>query len=127
VPVERLLVEGEVRRADHRNRVGARLYRVPRQVDRGRRRLGAAVNGHLEPLRRHREEELRGALAFLYGEQDPLSGRPQRQDPVEAACDEEVDVGRERVLVQRRTVSSERRDRRGQAASQHETTLRSRP
>ena len=46
------------------------------------------------------EEELERSPALVAVEKDPLAGRAQRQDPVEAAGVEEVDVGREGVLVE---------------------------
>ena len=83
VRVLRLLVELEVRRADDDDRIGADLGRVRRERHRVRGRLGAAVDGDLEPLVRRLQEEIGDAAALLDAEQDPLPGRPEREDPVE--------------------------------------------
>ena len=109
--VQRLLVQHVIRRTDHGDGVSPRRGGVPRQLDGVRGRLRTAVHSHLEPPAGRSDEQLRGAPSLLDREQDSLPSRPQREDPVETAADEEVDVGRERVRVQRGAAILERRDR----------------
>ena len=91
--VLRLLVELEVRRADDDDRIGADLGGVRRERHRVRGRLRAAVHGDLEPSVRRLQEEIGDATPLLDAEQDPLPGRAEREDPVEARGDEEVASG----------------------------------
>jgi hypothetical protein len=55
------------------------------------------VDDHVE---RPVEEQLRRAHPLFRREQDPLAGRAEREDPVDAAVLEEVQVRTERVVVQ---------------------------
>ena len=59
--------------------------------------------------------------ALVGREQDSLAGRSERQNPVEAASDEKVDVRHERPLVE--PVAHERRDGSGKCSLQHSATL----
>ena len=94
------LVELEVRRADHRDRVRAGLGRVGGEHDGVGRRLRAAVHRDLESSRRGSHVELERAPALLDREEDPLARRPEREDAVEPARGQEADVRTERLLVQ---------------------------
>ena len=115
----RLRVELEVRRPDHRDRVGARLRGVRRERHRVGGRLGAAVRGDESPPRDALEPELEPALPLVDREQHRLAVRPEREDAVEAGADEEVGVRAERVLVEaaRRSRGAASRPRRSFRAS----------
>ena len=119
---QRALVEREVRRPDHRDRVGARLGGVRREGDGVRGRLGAAVGGYLQASRGGRDEGLEHPPPLVDAEEDPLAGRPQGEQAVEPGVGEELDVRRNGFLVE--TVVRERRDGGGQRTSQHAATLR---
>ena len=67
-----------------------------RERDGVRRRLGAAVRRDLQASAGRREEELERPLPLLDAEQEPFARRPQREQAVEPAPGEEVDVGAER-------------------------------
>ena len=122
---ERALVELEVRRADHRDRVGTRLGSVRSERDGVGGGLGAAVDGDLKTGRRRRDEELECALPLLGAEQEALAGRAEGEQPVEPGRGEKVDVRGERVLVE--IVAVERRHGGGQSSSEHAPTLTGRP
>jgi methylglutaconyl-CoA hydratase len=81
------------------------------------------VNGDLEPPATGINVELRRPPPLFGGEQDPLPRRPQREDPVEPAPDEEVSDRPERVLVQAHTTVAKRRHRRCQGTVDHGGTL----
>jgi hypothetical protein len=101
VPELGRLVEREVRRRDHSDRVGADLGRVSGENDRVGRRLRAGVDRDLQPPRRRLDEQLGCALALGDREQDPLAVRPQRKQPVEPSRREEVGDRAETFLVER--------------------------
>ena len=82
---QRAIVKGEVRRADHRNRFGADVGSMCGQLDGLSGRLGAAVNRNREFVRPRGNEEFRSATALRGAEQDPLAGRAEREQSVEAA------------------------------------------
>ena len=112
-----LLVEPEVRRPDDDDRVGADLGGVRRERDGLRSRLRAALDGHLQPAVGGLQEEVGDATPLASSRQDPLPGRPERQDPVEPGGDEEVDERLERVLVELAARVAKRRHRRGERAA----------
>ncbi len=116
---QRRVVELEVRRRDHRDRVGAGRGRVLGERDRVGGRLRAAVDGDLEPVPRGLDVELGDAPALGEREQDPLAVRPQREQPVEPAGGEEVDDRPDPVLVDCGAAVAERRDRGGESSRQH--------
>ena len=118
---QRALVELEVRRPDHGDRVGARLRGVRRERDGVRGRLRAAVRGYLQPARRGRDEGLEHAPPLVDAEEDPLAGRPEREQAVEPGRGEEVDVRRNASSSS--AVARERRHGGGESTSQHAATL----
>ena len=118
---QRALVELEVRRPDHRDGVDARLSRMRREHDRVGGRLGAAVCSDLQAAPRGGQEELDRPLSLLDAEQEPFAGRPEREQAVEPARREKVDVRAERRLVE--PVAVERRHRRRKSSAQHAATL----
>ena len=122
-----MLVEREVRRADHRDRGGPAFGGMRGQRDRVAGRLGAAVGCDLEPAGGGPDEELERPAALVGATQDSLSGRPERQDPVQAARREKVDVGAERGLIERLAVVAKRRHGGGKRTSEHAPTLSSPP
>jgi hypothetical protein len=71
-------------------------------------------------------ERLGDLLPLRDRKQNPLTGRPEGEDAVEAAVGEEVDIRRDRVEVERRALVAERRHGGGDSARQHAPTLRSR-
>ena len=117
------LVEREVRRGHHRDGVGADVGCVRRKLDRVPGRLRAAVHRHLEPAVGGLDEELRRAQPLLDWKQEALAGRAEREQPVDPAGVQEVDVWRDRSLVERLARVLERRQRRRECASQHGPTL----
>jgi methylglutaconyl-CoA hydratase len=126
VAIEGLLVVGEVRRADDRDRSGAAVGRVRGELDGVGRRLGACVDRDLEPAPPCFDEPLGGPLALVDGEEDPLTGRPQGEDAVEPTRPgKEIDVGPDGVFVERGAAVTERRNRRGKRAPEHGLTLES--
>ena len=126
MPLERALVEGEVRRCDHGDRRRARLAGVRRERGRVGRRLRAAMNGDRCPARtRGGEEELGGAPPLFESEQDSLAGRAAGEDPVDAAGGEKLHVGRERRLVERRAAGGQRRQRRSEGSADHLASISS--
>ncbi len=94
------LVEREVRRADDRDRRGARVRRVRRESDRVRRRLRAAVGRDVEAPGGGLDEEPQAPLALLDREEHPLAVRAEREDAVEAGVDVPLDEWAEGVLVE---------------------------
>ncbi len=119
------LVEDEVRRPDDRHRVRAHLRRVRGERHRLGRRLRAAVNRDLEASVRRLEEEVGDAPTFLDTEEDPLPGRSEREDPVQARVDVEVDERPEGVVVERASVLPQGCDRRRERSVEHRRTLSS--
>ena len=115
----RRVVEREIGRRDHRDRVGADLGGVGGQRDGVSGRLGAGVDGDLEATGGGLEEELGRALPFSDREQDPLAVRAEREQAVQPAGGEEVGDRAEAVLVEGRTAVRERRDRGGEGSLQH--------
>src|SRR5439155_25707117 len=79
----------------------------------GRRR--AAVDGDLKPPGAGFEKQLYRAPALGDGQEDPLAGRAERENPVDASLHKEADVGRERLLVERCAAVAERRQRGGES------------
>jgi hypothetical protein len=79
-------------------------------------RLGAAVDGDLQPPAGCVVEALDDPLAFGDREEDPLARRPEREQAADARAGEEIDVRLDGLLVDGRTVVAERRQRRGQSA-----------
>ena len=126
MPDERLLVERVVRRPDHGDRVRTDLGRVSRERDRLGRRLRPAVNGDVEPVSGRIDEQHRSPLPLVRREQDALTGRAERKDPVEPARAQVLDVRGERVLVESLSVVPKGRDRGGERSFQHAPTLSSR-
>ena len=61
------------------------------------------------------------APPLVDAEEDPLAGRPQREQAVEPGVREELDVRRNGFLVE--TVACERRHGGGQGTSEHVPTL----
>ena len=94
---QRPVVELEIGRRDHGHPGRLPFGRVLGELDRGERRLRTAVDDHVE---RAVDEELGDAHPLLGVEQDALAGGAEREDAVEAAAPEEVEVRRERVLVE---------------------------
>jgi methylglutaconyl-CoA hydratase len=121
---ESLGIEPEVRRADHGDSVDPESRRVLGERDRVCGRLSAAVNRDLQSPRGRREKELGHTLSFRDREQDPLTGRPEGQDAVQAPVSEEVDVRAEDVLVQGGAVLPEGGQCRGERALDHRANLK---
>ena len=69
--------------------------------------------------RERARQQRRRPPPLRHRQRDPLAGRPEREDPGDAPREEEVDIGRERVLVEGRTAVPERRQRRGQSSPDH--------
>src|SRR5215210_7111511 len=85
------------------------------------------MNGHVDPRWGGGEKKLRRALALLDGEQNPLPGRSEREDPIEVAGGEELDVRAERLLVECGSTIAERCDGRRKTSFKHDATLESEP
>ena len=115
-------IELEVGRADHGDSRDAGLGRVRREVERVDGRLRAAVR---DDRQRPCEEELEHALPLGDGEQDPLAGRPEREDPVEPARGQVLDIRREGTLVERLPAVAQRRHSGGERTFQHAANLSS--
>jgi methylglutaconyl-CoA hydratase len=126
VAKQRPLVEREVRRCDHGDGVRAEIGRVRRKVDRLARRLRAAVNSDGEAIGPRGDEELRRPAALGRRQQDALTRRAEREQPVDASALEERDQRVERVLVEGVAAVGERRYGSCESASEHDTTLSSR-
>ena len=118
---ERALVQLEVRRPDHGDRVRPGLGRVRRERHRVGRRLRAAMDGDLEPAGGGTQEELERAPPLVGREEDPLAGRAEREDPVQPAVGEEAEVRGERGLVE--AAVAQRRHGGGERSAQHGATL----
>ena len=116
VAEQRLVVEREVRRPDHGDTGRAGRRRMLGQRDRVGRRLRAAVGDHRQLAGGERREHL---LPLGDREQDPLAGRAEREDAVDAAGREERRVRRDRLEVGARTVVGERRECGGDRSSSH--------
>jgi methylglutaconyl-CoA hydratase len=71
------------------------------------------------------EEELCSMLALLEGEQDALTRGPERENAVQPALGEEVQVGDEGVLVERSAAVAQGSQGRGERAFDHTRTLSS--
>ncbi len=121
------LVERVVRRTDRRHGVRSRLGGVRRQPHRAGRRLRAAVNGNGQPPVDRPEEELGRAHALGEREQDPFSGRAEREESVEPARGEEIDHRCDRVLVEPLPAVAERGHGRCESPPDHGRTLSSGP
>jgi methylglutaconyl-CoA hydratase len=121
---ERLGIEPEVRRPDHRDAVDPCGRGVLRERHCVRGRLGSAVNGDLQAPPGRGDEELGHTLSLLDREQDPFSRRPQGEDAVETAVGEEVEVRAEGILVQGGAVLPERSQCRGERALDHRANLK---
>ena len=109
----RALVEREVRRGDHGDRVGAGLGGVGGERSGVGGRLRAGVDGDLQAPGARLEEELDRALPLRDREQDSLAVRPEREQPVEPAGVQEVGDRPESVLVDGCAAVAKRRDRGG--------------
>ena len=107
----RLLVEREVRRADHGDRGCTCLRGIGRQSHRVGGRLGTAVGGDVEPAGCCLDEQPQSATALGDREQHPFAVRPEREHAVEAGRDVALDERPERVLVDRGPALEERRHR----------------
>ena len=83
------------------------------------------MDGDLEPGPSCIEEQARGPFSLLDREQDPLAGRAEREDAVEPAVSQIVDVGAERLLVESVAPVAQGRDGCCESASEHEPTLSS--
>ena len=93
------------------------------QRDRLRRRLRAAVDDHRQRRRSRKSSAARRRSAA--DEQDPLAGRPEREDAVQPAGREKVDVRPKGLLVQSGAVVAEWRDGCRESSAQHRAaTLR---
>ena len=117
-----MVVERVVRRRDHCHPHGAGAGGVLSERDRLGGGLRAAVD---DDRQRPVEEELGCPSALGCGEQDPLAGRAQREDSVEPAGLEKLEVRPEGLLVQSGSLVAERRDGSRERSAQHATTLRS--
>ena len=124
--LQRRWVEREVRRADHRHRIGTGLGCVGCESRGLRGRLRPAVDRDREPARGGTDEELGHPPPLVCREQDSLAGRPERQDPVDAAVGEETDIRLDRALVERSSPVPERRQRRSECSLDHARSIRSR-
>jgi hypothetical protein len=116
---QRPLVEREVGRADDGDGVGARLGRVRRERHRVGSRLRPAVDCDREPAAPRLHEQLGRSHPLRDREQDPLAGRTEREQPVDAAGREEVDDRRDGVLVERSAALAKRRHRGRERPAQH--------
>ena len=121
---ERPLVESEVRRSDHGDRVGPEIGRVRGQLDRFARGLGAAVDGNRELIGPGRHEQLGRPSPLRRRQQNSLAGRPQREQPVEAAALEKRDERVEAVLVEDVAAARQRRHGSCKHAFQHDTDFK---
>ena len=107
------LVEREVRRGDHGDRVRTRLGGVGGEDNGVGGRLRPGVDCDLEAPGARLEKELDRPLPLRDREQDPLAVRPEGEQAVEAAGVEEVRDGAESVLVDGCAAVAKRRDRGG--------------
>ena len=118
VRVLRLLVELEVRRADHDHRVRPDLRSVCGERHRVPRGLRAAVHGDSEAIVRRLEKEVCDMAPLVDTQKDPLPRRAEREDPIEARLDIEVAQRSERVVVGLAAESEQRRDRGGESSAE---------
>ncbi len=116
---ELVRVEREVRRRDDRDRVGSDERRVLGERRRVGGRLRAAMDGDLEPRSGGLHEELGDAPPLVEIEEHALARRAEREDAVEAVGGQEVDVRRDRLLVDRRPTARERGEGGGDRSMQH--------
>jgi hypothetical protein len=123
---ERVRVELEVRRPDDGDRIGPGRGGVRDERDRVRGRLRAAVHRDLKPFLRGSDEELGRPLALVDREENAFARGAEREDAVEAALDEEVEIRAECVLVERRARLAKGRECGCQRARDHRATLRAR-
>ena len=98
---QRPLVELEVRRADHCDRIGSGAGGVLDQRQRVGGGLRPAVGRDLETARRGLDEELERTLPLVGVEEQPFPRRPESKEAVDSGRSEEVDVRAEGVLVER--------------------------
>jgi len=120
---QRRSVEGEVRRRDHRDGIGADLLGVRGERDAVGRALSAGVDRNLEPIGASLEEPFGHAPAFVDREQDALAGGATGQHAVDAVVGEEAGERADRALVELAPVSRERRHRRGDRPAEHGVML----
>ena len=118
---QRPLVELEVRRADHCDRIDSGGGGVLDERQRVGGGLRAAMGRDLETARRGLDEELERTPPLGRVEEQPFSRRSEGKEAVDPGRDEEVDVRAESVLVE--TVVRERRDCGGESTSEHGATL----
>ena len=97
---QRPLVELEVRRADHGDRVDSGGGGVLDERQRVGGGLRPAMRRDLESARRGLDEELERTPPLGRVEEQPFSRRSEGKDAVEPGPDEEVDVRPEGVLVE---------------------------
>jgi hypothetical protein len=116
---ELLLVEGVVRRRDRRDCLRARPGCVLGEGDAVGSRLRAAVDDEGQPPCARLDEELGSAPPFLERQEQAFARCAQCKDAVEPVVGEEVDEGRERVLVELRPTLAEGRHGRSEGAFQH--------
>ena len=107
------LVESEVRRGDHGDRVRAGLGGVGGEGNGVGGRLRSGVDGDLETPGARLEKELDRAFSLRDREQDSLAVRAEGEQAVEAAGMEEVRDAAESVLVDGCAAVAKRRDRGG--------------
>ncbi len=120
-------IQREVRRRDHRDRVGAVLQRVGGERHRVTRRLRAGVDRHLEPVGTLRHEALGEPPALVRRQQDALAGGAGHQHAVDTACGPEREQRFDRVQVQRPSALAQRRDGgRDRPVQLHERSLTAR-
>src|SRR5439155_16399257 len=98
--------------------VGADVCSVRRELDGVPGRLRAAVHRDLKTRVRGLDEEFRRAEPLLVRQEEAFAGRAKRQQPVDAAGVEKIDVGSDRRFVERLARVLERSQRRGKCASQ---------
>ncbi len=118
---QRPLVELEVRRPDHRDRVDSGCGGVLDQRQRVGGGLRPAMGRDLETARRGRDEELERAPPLVLVEEQSFARRPEGQEAVDPGRSEEVDVRAEGVLVE--TIVREWSHGGGKSTSEHDATL----
>ena len=126
MPNERFLVERVVRRSDDRDGIRALPGGIRRELHGVGRRLSAAVHGHVEAVAGRLDEQARRSFPLLWREEDSLAGRAESEDAVEPARTQKLDVGPERLFVERRPSLAKRRHGGGERSLEHAATLSSR-
>src|ERR1700682_2612241 len=116
---ERIVVEREVGRRDHRHRVCADLGRVRGELDRGGSCLRAAVHDHYHSPVPGLNERFSSRETFGGAQQDALACRAESKDPVDAGSDQVVDHRSYRLQIDRVPAFPQRRHRRGDGAAEH--------